>query len=102
VEPKLISLSEQEQNALILRGVADTGSFAEYSILIDENYQLEWFHEIIADKLEAGLHKLEQGENVRLAIFMPPRNGKSDMGTQKFPSYVLGKHPDWPIMVATK
>jgi hypothetical protein len=101
VEPKLISLSEQEQNALILRGVAESGSFAEYSILIDENYQLEWFHEIIADKLEAGLHKLEQGENVRLAIFMPPRNGKSDMGTQKFPSYVLGKHPDWPIMVSS-
>jgi hypothetical protein len=101
VEAKLASLSEQEQNALILRGVAESGSFAEYSILIDENYQLEWFHEIIADKLEAGLHKLEQGENVRLAIFMPPRNGKSDMGTQKFPSYVLGKHPDWPIMVSS-
>ena len=32
---------------------------------------------------------------------MPPRNGKSDQATQKFPSFVLGKHPDWPIMTSS-
>lgn len=32
---------------------------------------------------------------------MPPRHGKSDSATQKFPSWVLGNHPDWPFIVAS-
>lgn len=32
---------------------------------------------------------------------MPPRHGKSDTATQKFPSWVLGKHPEWPFIVAS-
>lgn len=34
-------------------------------------------------------------------IFMPPRHGKSDMATQKFPSWVLGKEPETEIMIAS-
>jgi hypothetical protein len=94
-------LPAHEQDALILKDIAQYGTFAEYCIAIDDRYQLEWFHNIIAKKLEQGLQKLERGENVRLMITMPPRNGKSDMATQKFPSYALGKHPDWPIMVSS-
>lgn len=97
----LLNLSEHDQNVAILKDIAVNGTFAEYCVAIDSNYQLEWFHQIIARKLENGLHQLEQGKNVRIAIFMPPRNGKSDMGTQKFPSFILGKHPEWPIMVSS-
>lgn len=42
-----------------------------------------------------------RGENVRLMIFMPPRHGKSDQATQKFPSWALGKSPELPIMVSS-
>lgn len=101
MQTKQISLSEQEQTAAILRELADHGTFAEYCVAVDPKYQLEWFHEDIANRLESGLKRLEKGESVRIAIFMPPRNGKSDIGTQKFPSYVLGKHPDWPIMCSS-
>lgn len=41
------------------------------------------------------------GESVRIMIFMPPRHGKSDMATQKFPSWVLGKNPSLPVMVSS-
>lgn len=99
--PKLNSLSEQEQNAAILRELAQNGTFAEYCIAIDKNYQLEWFHDIIATKLEAGFYRLMSGQNVRLMIFMPPRHGKSDEATQKFPSWALGKAPTIPIMVSS-
>jgi hypothetical protein len=101
VQNKLNSLSEQEQNAAILREIADNGSFAEYCIAIDRKYQLEWFHAEIAKKLEDGYRRLMAGENVRLMIFMPPRHGKSDTSTQKFPSWVLGKTSDIPIMVSS-
>lgn len=95
------SLSEHEQNALILRELAKNGRFAEYCIAIDPNYSLQWFHEIIADKLEDGLERLMRGENVRYMFFMPPRHGKSDEITQKFPSYALGKYPKLPIMTSS-
>lgn len=95
------SLSEQEQNEAILKDIAEKGTFAEYCIGVDKDYTLEWFHEIIADELEQGFEKMKKGENVRLLITMPPRHGKSDMGTQKFPSWVLGKDPTTPIIVAS-
>lgn len=95
------SLSRQEQNALIFKDVGLNGTFAEYCILIDSSYQLEWFHAQVAKKLEEGYKKLQRGEDVRIMFFMPPRHGKSDMATQKFPSWVLGKDPDVPVMVAS-
>lgn len=98
---KLNSLSEQEQNVAILKELATQGTFAEYCIGIDRSYQLKWFHQEIARKLQRGYERLQNGEDVRMMIFMPPRHGKSDMTTQKFPSWVLGKDPTTPIMVAS-
>lgn len=95
------SLSEQEQNVLILKDIAQNGTFAEYCIAIDRNYQLEWFHQEIAMKLQRGYERLKSGHDVRMMIFMPPRHGKSDMATQKFPSWVLGDDPTIPIMVSS-
>ena len=101
MQNKQSNLSEQEQNAAILREIAANGTFAEYCIAIDPKYQLEWFHNQIAKKLEQGYKRLLNGEDVRIMIFMPPRHGKSDMATQKFPSWVLGKDSSIPIMVSS-
>lgn len=95
------NLSEQEQSAAIFNDIATRGTFAEYCIAIDRTYQLEWFHAEIASKLQKGYERLMAGEDVRMMIFMPPRHGKSDMATQKFPSWVLGHDPTLPIMVAS-
>lgn len=101
MQNKLNSLSEQEQNVQILKEIAKNGTFAEYCIAIDPNYQMEWFHNEIAKELEKGYNDLLNGKDVRLMIFMPPRHGKSDEATQKFPSWVLGKSPAMPIMVSS-
>ncbi len=101
MQNKLSNLSEQEQDAAILKDVANNGTFAEYCIAIDPKYQLEWFHDVIAQKLEQGFSRMLKGEDVRLMFFMPPRHGKSEEVTQKFPSWVLGKHPGLPIMTSS-
>lgn len=85
----------------LYRDVAENGSFAEYCVAIDRRYSMQYFHQRIADKLEEGYNRLLRGESVRLMIFMPPRHGKSDTATQKFPSWVLGKQPQWPVMVSS-
>ena len=46
------------------------------------------------------LHDVEQGKLKRLAVFMPPRYGKSKTISQIFPCWMLGKHPDIQIVQA--
>ncbi len=51
--------------------------------------------------LGAHLAKVERGEITRLIVEMPPRHGKSETTTVKFPAYYLGKHPDRRVIIAS-
>lgn len=48
----------------------------------------------LAGRLEA----LAAGEIDRLMIHMPPRHGKTELVTQRFPAWYLGRHPDRQII----
>ena len=54
-------------------------------------------HLQIADKLEA----VAEGKIKRLMIFMPPRHGKSELASRRFPAWYLGKYPDQQIICAS-
>lgn len=69
--------------------------------MVDPTYDPQWFHREIATKLESVYERVKKGESPRVMIFMPPRHGKSDESTQKFPAWVLGKSPELPIIVAS-
>jgi hypothetical protein len=60
-------------------------------------YEPAQHHERIAAKLEA----VERGELDRLMIFMPPRHGKSELASRKFPARYLGKHPGRQVIAAS-
>ena len=69
--------------------------------VVDPRYQVNWHHEIIAEKLTEALEKALRNEKARIIIEMPPRHGKSELATIKFPAWVLGKYPDLPIIVSS-
>lgn len=73
----------------------------DFSIATDAEYQDTWFHEILASIFQQALKDLEQGKDVRIILECPPRHGKSELATKKFPAWALGKHPEWPIIVAS-
>jgi len=52
---------------------------------------------LIAEKLEA----VERGEIDRLMIFMPPRHGKSELVSVRFPAWYLGRNPSHQIIAAS-
>lgn len=54
-------------------------------------------HERICDRLEA----VERGEIDRLMIFMPPRHGKSELASKRFPAWCLGRDPKRQIIAAS-
>ncbi len=68
-----------------------------YALAQWPGFELAAHHSLIVDKLEG----VERAEIHRLMIFMPPRHGKSLIGTEIFPAWYLGRHPDRSIITAT-
>lgn len=61
-------------------------AFCQYTM---PSYQVADHLELLAQHLEA----VERGEIKRLMIFFPPRHGKSEMASKRFPCWYLGKNP---------
>jgi predicted phage terminase large subunit-like protein len=68
-----------------------------YATAIWPPFELAAHHRLIVNLLEA----VERGEIPRSMIFMPPRHGKTSLGTQIFPAWYLGRHPDRSIITAS-
>lgn len=64
-------------------------------------YHTGWVHHDIAARLERFVAAVERGESPRLILALPPRAGKSILGSDFLPSWVLGKHPEWEIIAAS-
>lgn len=69
-------------------------SFTEFT---NPLYKRANHHRLIAEKLEA----VERGEIDRLMIFMPPRHGKSELASKRFPAWCLGRQPRRQIIAAS-
>lgn len=54
-------------------------------------------HRLIGEHLE----RVERGELLRLAITMPPRHGKSELASIRFPAWYLGRNSDKRIILAS-
>lgn len=54
-------------------------------------------HDAIAEALEA----VERGEIRQLILTVPPRHGKSELTTRRFPAWVSGRHPSWSIAIGS-
>jgi len=68
--------------------------FTEYT---NHAYEPAPPHSEIAEKLEA----VERGEIDRLMIFMPPRHGKSELASRRFPAWYMGRNPQKQIIAAS-
>lgn len=62
------------------------------------SYLAGWVHNDIARRLERFMQQVERKESPRLMLFVPPRHGKSLLGSEDFPSWIFGHHPDWEII----
>ena len=62
-----------------------------------DNYLSPPHIKLLASKLEA----VERGDIRRLAIFMPPRHGKSILTSEFFPAWYMGRNPDKYIICST-
>ncbi|WP_408737352.1 phage terminase large subunit [Acetobacter senegalensis] len=60
-------------------------------------YQSGVHHHLLCQKLDA----VERGTITRLMVFMPPRHGKSELVSRRFPAWYLGRHPHKQVISAS-
>lgn len=69
--------------------------------LMNPKFEVVWFHELIARKLEEVLIKVQNKQKARLILTIPPRHGKTQLASIYFPAWVLGKVPTLKFIFAT-
>ena len=74
---------------------ATLGAFVRFT---RRGYKMGWVHEEICQELDWFLADVMEGNSPRLMITMPPRHGKSEIATRRFPAYAFGRNPDLTII----
>lgn len=90
--------AEQARRELSRRRLAD------YTAYIYRWWQAADFHRLICAELEdVEQYIASEGERGTQALIVevPPQHGKSTITSRSFPSWILGKHPDTNIILAT-
>jgi predicted phage terminase large subunit-like protein len=58
-------------------------------------------HRFVCAKLEQFEEDVRQKRRPRLMLFLPPRSGKSEIVSRKYPAWILGRNPDWSIILTS-
>jgi hypothetical protein len=83
-------------NAILKRRKARESliNFTEYTY---DRYNTAFHHRLIAARLE----QVERREIDRLMLFVPPRHGKSELASRRFPAFCLGRDPTLQFISAS-
>ena len=89
---------ELEIRHKIILKKAQQGDFMSMICHTDKSYQAQDFHKRIASALQRFL--IDPDFN-KLAIFLPPQHGKSELTSRKFAPHAFGINPDLKIALAS-
>ncbi|QDH91589.1 terminase [Microbacterium phage Cinna] len=100
-EAVLADLPEHVVEAIYAALPADDESIPaspiDQAIEIDPGYVSRAHLQYLSDRLAAAVQDVEAGISRRLVISMPPRSGKSQMGSIYTPLWLLRVNPKWKI-----
>jgi predicted phage terminase large subunit-like protein len=68
--------------------------FTEYTY---ERYKTARHHRIVAEQLQ----RVERREIDRLMLLLPPRHGKTELASRRYPAWNLGRNPERQIIAAS-
>lgn len=91
------TLSPSQAAREIIRRLEAQKRLIEFTQFTLPHYRAAAHHTLIAEKLE----QIENGTIDRLMINMPPRHGKSELASRRFPAWFLGRHPEKSIIAAS-
>ena len=92
-----LPISQQAAATELLRRRRARTNLIDYARYTNRAYRPAEHHHKIAEALE----RVERGECKRLMIFMPPRHGKSELASRRFPPWFMGRNPERSIIAAS-
>ena len=73
-------------------------SLLQYTKRFHPSYDAGWVHEDICRRLEQFSRDVADKKSPRLMLLVPPRHGKSELASIRFPAWHLGHHPDHEVI----
>jgi len=83
------------QNVWLERARSNMMDFTNYTF---PAYNAEWYHKEICRELDNFYQDVLDEKSPRLMIFAPPRHGKTELVSRRFPAWVFGRNPDISII----
>jgi predicted phage terminase large subunit-like protein len=65
------------------------------------NYEAGWFAREVCAELDWFLGEVRARRSPRLMLFAPPRHGKSELVSRRFPAFAMGQDPDLSIIATS-
>jgi hypothetical protein len=83
---------------LLARRILARRRLLHFTLLTYPTYQAGWVHEDICRRLEKFSADVAAGKSPRLMLLCPPRHGKSELASVRFPAWHLGHYPHHEII----
>jgi predicted phage terminase large subunit-like protein len=98
--PPLVSALLSEVNEL--RSEKDLpGSPLALARSMDDGFVTRPHLDLLDKRIAQAVRDVENGQNRRLIVEMPPRSGKSTTASLYTPAWVMQRHPSWPIVLTS-
>lgn len=72
-----------------------------FTLWTKPDYSAGWFHYVLAEKLDQFLADVVAAKSPRLIIMAPPRHGKSELVSRRFPAFAFGRFPHLQMIAAS-
>jgi predicted phage terminase large subunit-like protein len=87
-----------EAQRVIAQRVLARRRLLQFTKLTHPSYSAGWVHEDICRRLEKFSQDVVDKKSPRLMLLMPPRHGKSELASIRFPAWHLGQHPHHEVI----
>lgn len=68
---------------------------------MNPDYEPGWVHADICERLERFVQDIVDRKSPRLMLFLPPRAGKSEIGSKMLPAWFLGRFPNLETIISS-
>lgn len=94
----LVELKEEKLSILRkLKRLSARENLIDFAEYVKPEYDAQDFHLEICKVMD----RFNNGELKKVAIFLPPQHGKSELSSRLLPSYLLGRNPDRRIALCS-
>lgn len=100
-EKKAVAVALTEAERKLAERIMSRRRLIHFITHFKQDYQAGWVHKDICNRLEKFFQDVQDKKSPRLMLFMPPRHGKSEIASVRFPAFVLGHRPDFEIIASS-